>query len=202
MKNAELIATVNAHLDQIERSVSYQSDEATLRAITGSLRTLLVEDGLLHAWRTSGIGGPMTFIAWKIVPIGDGPVVALSGGGDVIPNVPFSACRGAKVEKTQFDLKAFCHMPRVQVDAVKITTVELVRYIANSMGGIHFSSAGKINKKEKSEILSKIASGEIQSVPLRVGDRNLLHHEILSIAQSLIRSPEVMRLRAWRPEVA
>ena len=196
--DAELIATVNAHLKLVDASCFYKSDEATLRVVTASLRNLLADNSLANAWKASGIGGPMIFDVWSIASTGPGKVVAFCGGGDILPNTPFSACRNAKLERKSIDLKTFCSSARIQVDNVRISTVELVRFVANVLGGVHFDLDGKSAKKAKAKILSKILSGEIQGVPVKPNDRNLLHHEILSIAQAVVRSPQVVQLRQWR----
>lgn len=198
MTDVSLIATVNAHLKQLEAGVSYTSDEATLRVATASLRILLADDALIQAWRLSKIGGPMTFSTMCISEVKPGPVLAFCGGGDLIPNVPFSVCRGASLERKTLEWKTFCNSTRIQVDQTKISTVELVRFVANSLGGVHFDQNGKAAKKEKGAILNKLASGELIGVPIQISGRNNLHHEILSIAQSVIRSPQVAMLRRWQ----
>jgi len=196
-QDIQLIDTVKAHLKQIEPVAIYRSDEATLRVATGSLRFLLADGYLARAWSAAGIGGPMTFQTWCITSVGPSPVVAFCGGGDMLPGIPFSACRGASLGQKTLDLKSFCHSTRIQVEDIKISTVELIHYVANALGGSHFDPAGKAAKKPKAELLRKLESGEISAVPLRVNDRSLLHHEILSIAQTLARSKEVDALRAW-----
>jgi len=198
VEDARLIEIVNAHLTQIEAATRHDVGEATLRAMSGSLRLLLPDQNLGRAWRASDIGGPMTFKAYCIESTGAGEIVALCGGGDLLPNIPFSACRGAKLKEKTLDLKAYCQSTRIQVGNVEISTVELIQYAANAMGGSHFDPSGKASKKPKAAILRKLETGEIQGVPLLVNQRNLLHHEILSIAQTVIRSPQVAALRAWR----
>src|SRR5262249_18493102 len=132
----ELIATVNAHLRQTE--ASYASDEATLRVMTGSLRFLLADGNLARAWRLSSIGGPMTFKTNCITSTRSGNVVALCGGGDLLPGIPFSACRGASLEVKTLDLASFCRSTRIQIDDTKISTTELIQYVANARGGSHY----------------------------------------------------------------
>jgi hypothetical protein len=194
---ADLIRTVNAHLKQLAQVALHNADEPTMRVATGSLRFLLAEGNLARAWRASEIGGPIVFKAWCINSTGPGEIVAFCGGGDVLPGFSFSACRGAKLKEKQLDLSAFCRETRVQVGQVKISTVEVIQYVANALGGAHYDPGGKAAKKPKGDILRRIEAGEIQGVPLRVNDRSHLHHEILSIIQAVVRSPQIAKLQAW-----
>jgi len=196
---ADLISTVNGHLSLVSSVAVSLADEATLRAITASLRVLLTDDQLGHAWKLSAIGGPMTFSTWALYRTSPGQIVALCGGGDILPGIPISAGQNAAVREVVLDLKSFRNQPRVQVGDVKISTVEVVQYVANKCGGVHFDNSIDPKKKPKFKILQQLESGEIKAPQMRFNDRSLLHHEILSIAQAVIRSPEVMALRKWRP---
>lgn len=193
------IETVKAHLRQIEAVAFHSVDEASLRAVAGSLRLLIADGALIRAWKAAGFGGPMTFTPWCIDRVGKGEVVAFCGGGDLLPGVPFSACRNASLRQKTLDFAAFCREARVQVGSVKVTTAELIQYVANALGGNHYDPAGKAARKPKAALLRRIEEGEIEAPPLRVNDRSLLHHELLSIAQVVVRSAEVQSLRAWMP---
>jgi hypothetical protein len=46
------------------------------------------------------------------------------------------------------------------------------------------------------DVLRRVEAGEFASFISQVNGRDLLHHEILSVAQVVIRSPEVARLAA------
>ncbi len=167
---------------------------------SSSLRFLLVEDSLARAWRASRLGGPMTFKVRCITSTQGNDVVAYCGGGDLLPGIPFAASRNATFAELSLDLSAFCKRTRIQVGSVKVSTIQLVQYVANTLGGAHFDPEGKSPKSRKPlfDLLRRLEAGEFGGLPFRVNDRNLLHHEILSVAQALIRSPEVTRLIAWR----
>ena len=94
----------------------------------------------------------------------------------------------------------FANGLEIQVGSVKVSTVQLVQYVANTLGGAHFDPEGKSPKSRKPvfDLLRRLEAGEFGGLPFQVNDRNLLHHEMLSVAQVLIRSPEVERLSAWR----
>ena len=188
-----LIKTVNAHLKHLSTLSRYDVDEASLRVASGSLRFLLIDGWLGRAWKVSRLGGPMTFKTWCITSTqGDG-VIAYCGGGDVIPGIPISVCRNATLAELPLDLVAFRQRPRIQIGKVKVSTVQLIQYVANTLGGIHFDPEGKSPKSRKPvlDLLRRVETGEFPSFVSQVNRRNLLHHEILSVAQVVIRSPEV-----------
>jgi hypothetical protein len=61
----------------------------------------------------------------------------------VLPGIPFSACRNAKLGERSLDLVDFCKRPRIQIGAIKVTTLDLVKFFANTLGGAHFDLEGK-----------------------------------------------------------
>ena len=195
-----LIRTVNAHLTQLCGLLAFNIDEARLRVASGSLRFLLVEDWLVRAWKASGLRGPMTFRAWCIASTGKGHVVAYCGGGDVLPGISFSACVNATLSERSLDLVDFCQRPRIQVGSVKVSTLDVIKYVSNTLGGSHFDPEGKSPRSRKPvfDLLRQLEAGQLGGYISQVNGRNLLHHEILSIAQVISRSPEVNHLRAWR----
>ncbi|MFY9629183.1 MAG: hypothetical protein WAK03_13675 [Methylocystis sp.] len=195
-----LVKTVNAHLKQLSvLSSAHNADEADIRVASSSLRFLLVEESLAWAWRASGLGGSMTFKTWCIISTEGNDVIAYCGGGDVLPGMPFSACRNAKLAELSLNLHDFCKRTRIQIGKEKISTVQLIQYVANTLGGAHFDPEGKSPKSRKPafDLLRRLEAGEFGGLPLLVNDRNLLHHELFSVAQALVRSPDVARLKTW-----
>jgi|SRR5579859_1654132 len=194
-----LIGTVKAHLGQLSNMAAHDADESTLRVASASLRYLLVEDMLARAWRASRYGGPVTFRTWCIISTSGDDVIAYCGGGELLPGFPISACRNAELAERSLDLTAFRQRPRIQVGAVKVSTVELIQYVANTLGGAHFDPEGRSPKSRKPvfDLLRRLEAGEVNGLNLLVNDRSLLHHEILSVIETLLRSPEVARLRNW-----
>jgi len=81
----------------------------------------------------------------------------------------------------------------------KVSTVELVQFVANTLGATHFDPEGKPPKSHKGhfDLLRDVEAGKIGNLGVLVNNRKLLHHEVLSIAQAVIRLPEVARLSAW-----
>jgi hypothetical protein len=139
----------------------------------------------------------MTFKTWCIVdPEGD-DVLAYCGGGDLLPGMPFSACRNAKLAERTLDLNTLFRQPRIHFGANKVSTVELIQYVSNNLGGRHFDPEGKSPRSRRYDLLRRLDAREFGRLPFEVNGRNLLHHEVLSIAQTVIRSPQVAQLSAW-----
>jgi hypothetical protein len=201
--DAAMIGTVNAHVSQLATLSSFDADESKIRVASSSLRYLLVEGMLARGWKTSGLGGPVTVRAWCVDSMqGDG-AVAFCGGGDLLPGIPFSACFNATLAERSLDLGAFCQKARIQVGTVKISTIELVQYVSNTLGGTHFDPTGRSPKSRKPafDLMRKLDTGALAGITMVLNGRNLIHHEVLSVAQVLIKSPEVRRLMSWRAAV-
>jgi hypothetical protein len=54
----DFLKTTRAHIEALRPANSPLIDEHTLRVLSGSLRFLIVEGHLSHAWKMSAIGGP------------------------------------------------------------------------------------------------------------------------------------------------
>jgi hypothetical protein len=202
--DVELIRTVNAHLKSLSMACAHDADEATVRVASAPLRVLLVDDMLTRAWHATGIGGPITIRAWCIVSTEGDDVVAYAGGGDILPGVPASMCRGAKLAELVLNMKDFRNRTRIQIGSARVSTVELIQYVANTRGGIHFDLKGgrKASQKAAFDLLRQYDADIAAGLGVMINDRNLLHHEVLSVAQAVLRSPEVERMRRWSPLVS
>lgn len=113
--------------------------------------------------------------------------------------MPVSMCRNATLKEISLNLKDFRQRPRIQIGTTKVSTVELVQFVGNTLGATHFDPEGKSPKSHKGhfDLLRDVEAGKIGNLGVLVNNRKLLHHEVLSIAQAVIRLPEVARLSAW-----
>jgi hypothetical protein len=191
----DLIRTVQAHVKNLASLSGHEAEEPALRIASGTLRALLSEEILQRAWQASGLRGPLTFRTYFIARAGD-DAIAYCGGGDIIPNVPFSACHNADLEERVLNFKDFCRQPRIIVGKEKASTTEIIKYVANALGATHYDPTGKTARKY--DLLRRIEAGEIGQLFIsKINDRNPLHHEVLSIAQAVTHSPQVGELLQW-----
>jgi hypothetical protein len=173
----------------------HKADEPTVRIATATLRALLSEEMLQRAWLASGLRGPMTFRTYCITNAAS-DAVAYCGGGDVIPNVPFSVCHNAELQERVLNLKDFGRQARILVGREKASTTDIIKFVANALGAAHFDPTGKTARKY--DLLRRIEAGELgQLFVSQINDRNLLYHEVLSIAQAVTRSPQIKELLDW-----
>ena len=78
----------------------------------------------------------------------------------------------------------------------KASTTDIIKYVANALGAAHFDPTGKT--AHKYDLLRRIEAGELgQLCVSQINDRNLLYHEVLLIAQIVIRSPQIKELLDW-----
>jgi hypothetical protein len=193
--DVELIETVQAHLKNLASLSAHNANQATVRVATGALRALISEEMLQRAWGTSGLRGPVTFRTSAITSTCGDDVIAYCGGGDILPGVPFSVGRNATLEERILNLKNFYRQTRIQIGTETASTNDIIKYVANALGAAHFDPSGKA--AHKYDLLQRIEAGEVGQLPFLVNDRNPLYHEILSIAQAVVRSPQVAELLGW-----
>ncbi len=81
---------------------------------------------------------------------------------------------------------------------MRITRRELVQYIANTKGGTHYDPQGLLpkSKNAKFTLLRELEQDGLAGLGIKVNDRNLVHHELYSVIQSVMRSSQVQRLQA------
>jgi hypothetical protein len=193
--NVDLIKTVQAHLRNLASLSGHEADEPTVRIATGSLRALISEEMLQRAWSASGLRGPVTFKTYFIAGSAGDDVVAYCGGGDILPNIPFSVCRNAELQERVLNLKDFCRQTRILIGREAASTTDIIKYVANALGATHFDPIGKTARKY--DLLRRIEAGEIGQIFMQVNNRNPLYHEVLSIAQAVTRSPQIKELLEW-----
>lgn len=198
MVETDLIKTAQAHLRALGRMDSPWVDEHSLRVASAPLRFLLVEGNLVRAWRASGIGGPIQMMAYCFASPPGLEAIGFCGGGDVLPGVPMSMGWGdIRLKLKNLNIHAFLNEPCVCAKGLRITRRELVQYIANTKGGTHYDAQGLSPRSQnaKFSLLRELEEKGLAGLGIKTNDRNLVHHELLSITQSLLRSAEVQRLR-------
>jgi len=195
----DLIKMAQAHLQALQQANSPWVGEHSLRVASGALRFLLVEDYLWRAWRASGIGGPIQVEAYCFVSIPGSDAVGFCGGGEVLPGVPFSMGWGdVRLQVKSLNLRAFLNEPCICAKGHRVTRHELVKYISNTKGGTHYDPQGRSPKSQNAtfSLLRELEESDFAGLSIKTNNRNLVHHELFSIAQSLLRSEQVRQLLA------
>jgi hypothetical protein len=156
--DVDLIKTVQAHIRNLVSLSGHDADEPTVRVATGALRALISEEMLQHAWSASGLRGPMTFKTY-FIGRSAADAVAYCGGGDILPNIPFSVCRNAELEERVLNLEDFCRQTRILIGREAASTTDIIKYMANALGGSHFDPAGKTARRY--DLLRRVEAGRL-----------------------------------------
>lgn len=193
----DLIKTTAAHCHALVRVISPWIGEHDLRVASTSLRFLLVDDNLTRAWRASRFGGPIVVEAFFFSAPPDAEAIAFCGGADILPGVPVSMCWGnVDLIKKKLNLKDYLQSACISFKGTAITRRDLIKYIANTKGGSHYDPKGISLKSQthKFETLRSLESQGMSGLDVAMNGRNPVHHEIASIAKTIISSHEIQKL--------
>jgi hypothetical protein len=90
-----------------------------------------------------------------------------------------------------FKLTKFLESPCMVIQGVKVTREDVMKYIANKLGGAHLDPTRKTSSslEQKYTLLDRVRAG------LYLVGRDSIYYELLSIGRNLIESPEIRMLR-------
>jgi hypothetical protein len=112
--------------------------------------------------------------------------------------------RGKAVMGKSYPVKlgAFLKQTSLVVNGVLINREEIIKYVANKLGGAHYDDSrddstgtGDISLEQKYKLLDGVRSG------IAVADRNAIYYELLSIGQRVVNSRDVRQLRKYLTHV-
>ena len=93
-------------------------------------------------------------------------------------------------------LGVFLKQPSFGIDGVPINREEVVKYVANKLGGAHYDPIRSTNQSDKNAtlhakylLLDRVRDGIVAA------DKNAIYYELLSIGQSVVNSRDVRNLR-------
>jgi hypothetical protein len=193
----DLIKTTIAHCRALSKVISPWVSEHDLRVASASLRFLLVDDNLVRAWRASRLGGPIVVEANCFSAPPDSSAVAFCGGAEILPGVPVSISWGdVDLVKKRLNLKDFLNSACIYFKGTAISRHNLIKYVANTKGGSHYDPGGVSPKSQakKFEILRTLENEGMSGLEVAMNGRNPVHHELASVIQSIISSPELQKL--------
>lgn len=207
----DLILTVAADVRFLSNEWDQRVDDDSLRRSSSVLRRLLVENDLQKAWKAAGWAKEPLIRATSLqpllkrVPI-DKIDFATAGGAThgglmlsgirslraILSDHDLSAIR-AEEEQT-IGLHAFVNSPCIVARGLAISRTTVVQYVANKLGGAHFDERRSMADIERGfSILDDLSS------TLRLGSKDAVYFELLSIGQRLVASPDVQRIASIVP---
>lgn len=185
-------------------------DDISLRHGSVLLRRLLIDGDFFKAWKKLNFAGHPYVVAprveyflkkkvaenikWIIAGGGQYKGVKAAFGilikGERSPAVP----KGIDPINHKFSLGSFVNSTSIYVDRVCISRGEIIKYVANKLGGAHFDANRDKPLGVKFRLLDEnIDSFQIQHISDLKG-KNAVYFELLSIGQLIGESPGVARL--------
>ena len=225
----ELLRVVLEDLDYLENEWNQDIDDPSLRRSSPMLRSLLVEGKLPLAAKMIGkdirVLTPVTHKAYTDSDFQK--MIFWQAGGAMYKGMRIQTiCMTnhalspdeikADYERTKdiigknypIKLSAFMKQSSIVVDGNSINREEVIKYVANKLGGAHYDGTRKGNNskpglslEEKYALLDSVHEGTV------VADKNAIYYELLSIGQRLVNSRDIRQLRkalkniAGRPDV-
>lgn len=205
----ERIKTATEDLVYLREEWDEEVDDSSLRRSSVILRRLLVEGEMGRAWRDLGLAkqpivtAPSLEVWLRGVP-GEQVSWAHAGGaryrgmevsGALERRGAASAADlqrrhdaiGGDVER-QFSLSRFVESPCVVVRGQFISRREVIKYVANKLGGVHpVDSKRNVERAadRQYQLLDSVRSSGL------IAGKNAVYFELLAIGQCLTRSPDI-----------
>lgn len=212
----DLIRLVAEDLHYLSTEWNQSIDDASLRRSSPALRSLLVEGQLGRAAHQVGcnlrIMAPATckvmadseLREYRYYQAGgaryNGMMVqatSVVGRAKSMAEVRASYERMKDVMGRSYPVKlgTFLKQTSFVIDGVLISREEVIKYVANKLGGAHYdasrqqSSVRDISLEQKYSLLDRVRAGMLMA------ERNAVYYELLSIGQRLVNSRDVRNLR-------
>jgi hypothetical protein len=200
----EDLRVVLEDLDFLSSEWDQDVSDASLRRSSPVLRRFLQADDLLKAWQKTGHSAQPQVVTsdlskrLTITPLAT-VKFAVAGGAEYkgmrVAHVFESSQALSPTQQQQIfalgppeikqNLTDFTNSPCVIVDGITISRVQLVKYVANKLGGAHFDET---RDKMYQELLDRV--GKTYTIAGKKG----VYFELLSIGQALVKSPDIVNL--------
>lgn len=225
----ELLKIVSEDLNYLAIEWNQDIDDASLRRASPVLRSLLVEGKLSFSARQIGKDiRVLTPAIHKVYTDQDLQQMRFwQAGGAKYKGMQIQAAsminRALSAQEIKVDyertksvigknypvkLSVFMRQPSIVVEGNCINREEIIKYVANKLGGAHYDSSRKDNNskhglslEDKYVLLDSVHKGTV------VADKNAIYYELLSIGQRLVNSRDIRQLRktlkniSGRPDV-
>lgn len=199
------LQVVQQDLDYLTKEWDQEVSDDSLRRSSPVLRRFLVEGQLLRAWRNIGFVGQPEVVALtlsKRLSVGSLNAVKFASAGgaeyqgkcmgqtflsdEALAPSEIQKIAGLGPPEVKQNLTDFVNSPCVVVEGTTISRLELIKYVANKLGGAHYDS-----KREKDYQRLLDYAGQTYSL----AGKNSVYFELLSVGQALVRSPDIGKLR-------
>jgi len=211
MDDTYLRKIVNEDFAYLQSKWKSEIDEGEIRRSSPILRRFIYEDLLGQAWRANGFKGEPQLKAYSVlnslsgIPLEN--VEFASAGGAYTPRVTVQGAMFLNIALTtdqiqaqaqagppvpqNITLQGFKDSICIIIDGVKINRSQLIRYVANKMGGVHFDPRRDFNK-EKLESVYKLLDQAFKNI--EVAGKNSILYEVLAIWTSIVESEDIQRM--------
>jgi hypothetical protein len=212
----DLARIVSEDLDFLASEWNQDVDDASLRRSSAVLRSLLVE-GLLgkaahEAGRNIRILAPAICQVTTEAELRECKFYQAGGAlykgmmvqsTSIVASAKSHAEIKASYERTKdvigknypLKLGAYLRQTSLVVDGVLISREEVIKYVANKLGGVHYdksradqSPQKQVSLEQKYALLDGVRNG------IAVADKSAVYYELLSIGQRVVNSRDVQRL--------
>jgi hypothetical protein len=207
MSEDELLAAVTSDVVFLQEEWDSTVDEQSLRRSSNVLRNLLVEDLLGRAWRAAGFKGEPAIEAIDLenhlAGLETNKIAFASAGGGtsegalvagallyegVMPESVIKARAEREPQTRKFKLSQFLSSPAVVYEGERICRRDVVKYVANKLGGAHFDT-----RRKTDEHTYRLLDAAMKAA--QIGERRLVYFELLSIGQALANAEDTRRFR-------
>ena len=213
----KLLRVVLEDLDFLDIEWNQDIDDASLRRTSPVLRSLLVEGKLTFAAKmikkdirvlTPAIHKVYTNSNYKQMKFWQAGGAKYKGmqiqAASMINRALSSQEIKANYERTKgvmgknypVKLSAFMKQTSIVVNGNSVNREEVVKYVANKLGGAHYDRSRKENNSkpglsldDKYILLDSVHDGTM------IADKNAIYYELLSIGQRLVNSRDIRQLR-------
>lgn len=215
LEGEEFLEVVRQDLELLHKEWGADVQDEQLRRLSGILRRFLIDQELQRAWKMAGFTGQPRITAGTLrhmINTVDKSrfYLATVGGANhrhvhvacaymmFPPPTPEEAAKlnpGSEPPQETLPLSKFVDEPCMVVQGELISRRVLTKFAAESLGAVHCGTkSGKQNDKKK---FNQYLNSLLNQVRKQVGlnDLHVVNHEVLSIGQALLASPDIQRLR-------
>lgn len=211
-----LVQTVKKDLQYLRDEWTQGIDDDSLRRSSTVLRRLLVDNELLTAWRQAGfVKQPKleaSTLDYILTHFDEHKIEFAAAGGARFEGLEVCALfavrhamsprearhvyeAGKRTLWKEYLLDDFVKAPCMVIRGTLVNRRLLIQYVANKLGGSHIDTERRLGsespkKREKEQVFAAL-DGVYSST--KVANKNAIFYELLSIGQSLIRSPDIIR---------